>query len=81
MKKLIKHRWQPQNGFRIHKCVHCGIIRYWDEGYQRIMYKWFDNGVPRITYKPPECKRIYLSDKIDLSDIGEGYNNGDFYKR
>jgi len=58
MKKLLRHKWIRQNGFRIDKCEYCGTVRYWDSGYQRIMYKW--KGM--LGYTPPPCKRVYFSD-------------------
>jgi len=66
MTKLFKHKWIRQNGFRIHKCEHCNVIRYWDDSFKRIMYKtkfkiWY--------YEMPKCKRIMHCDKIDQDNV------------
>ena len=66
MKKLLRHRWIKQPGFRIHKCEYCGIIRYWDAGYQRLMFKWIENGIEKTGYRPPACKRIIHCDKVEI---------------
>jgi len=65
MKKLLRHKWIEQDGFRVHKCYHCATIRYWDSGYQRLMFKWMRNWKWIIGYKPPECKRIIHCDKVE----------------
>ena len=62
MKKLFKHSWQPSDGFRTHTCIHCGLIRYWDDSFKKIMYKnkwkiWY--------YGMPECQRTMHCDKIE----------------
>jgi len=59
MKKLITHRWIPQDGFRVHRCKFCGVVRHWDGGYQRLMFKWTGGQ----GYAPPKCKRTIHSDK------------------
>ena len=62
MKKLLRHKWIEQDGFRIHECKHCKLIRYWDDKFHRLMHKQRVNGVPM--YRPTECKRIMHCDKI-----------------
>ena len=62
IRKIFRHKWMPQDGFRIHVCEHCGVIRYWDGEFQRLMYKtkwkiWY--------YEMPECKRIMHCDKVN----------------
>ena len=62
IKKIFRHKWMPQDGFRIHVCEHCGVIRYWDAEFQRLMYKtkwkiWY--------YEMPECKRTMHCDKVN----------------
>ena len=66
MKKLLRHGWIKQLGFKEHRCDYCGVTRYWDDGFKKIMFKWTENGVPKVGYKPPECKRIMHCDKIEL---------------
>jgi hypothetical protein len=63
MKRLINHSWLKQDGFRTHICIHCGIIRYWDDSFKKLIYKtkykiWY--------YNMPECKRTYLCDKVEM---------------
>jgi hypothetical protein len=38
MKKLIHHRWEKADGFRRHICKICGCSRFWDEGWQKMIY-------------------------------------------
>ena len=62
MNKLLKHKWIVQDGFRVHKCEYCGLIRYWDKEFGKLMYKtkwkiWY--------FGMPECKRIMHCDKIN----------------
>jgi len=59
MKKLIRHKWIEQDGFRVHRCERCCLVRYWDEGYQRIIYKW--KGL--VGYTAPGC--VLPNTKID----------------
>jgi hypothetical protein len=61
MKKLIRHKWTKQDGFRIHTCAHCGLIRYWDNEFRKLMYKtkW-----KIFYYGVPECKRVMHSDVV-----------------
>ena len=66
MNKLLKHSWQPSDGFRTHTCIHCGLIRYWDDSFKKLMYKtkW------RIFYfGMPECKRIERCDHIEKPEL------------
>ena len=61
--KILRHKWIPQDGFRVDECEHCGLIRYWDDQWKKIMYKtkwkiWY--------YGMPECKRIMHCDKIEI---------------
>lgn len=61
MNKLFRHKWIPQDGFRIDKCEHCDLIRYWDDSFKKIMYKtkW------KIFYfGMPKCLRIMHCDLI-----------------
>ena len=63
MNKLLKHSWEKQDGFRVHKCKYCGLIRYWDDQFKRLMYKtkwkiWY--------YELPPCKRIMHCDKVEI---------------
>jgi hypothetical protein len=72
MNKLIKHSWQPSDGFRTHTCIHCGLIRYWDDSFKKVMYKtkW------QIYYfDMPKCKRIMHCDKIELEPLTNLYNH------
>lgn len=62
MKNKIKHSWKAIDGFRTHLCIHCGIIRYWDNGFEKLIYKitgkiWY--------YEMPVCKRIFNNDHIE----------------
>ena len=68
MKKLLRHKWIKQDGFRVHKC-NCGVVRHWNEWYIRLMYRWIENGVPKNGYNPPECKRIMHCDKIENNKL------------
>jgi hypothetical protein len=38
MYKKKRHVWKEQEGFRRDKCQDCGALRYWDQGFQRIVY-------------------------------------------
>jgi len=63
MNKLLRHKWIPQDGFRTDKCEYCGLIRYWDDQFKRLMYKtkwkiWY--------YELPPCKRIMHCDKVEI---------------
>ena len=58
----MSHSWQKSDGFRTDVCVHCGLIRYWDDSFKKLMYKtkW------RIWYfGMPSCKSTYTCDKIE----------------
>jgi hypothetical protein len=62
MKRIVNHSWEVSNGFRTHTCKHCGVIRYWDDSFKKLMYKtkfkiWY--------YELPPCKRTYFCDKIE----------------
>ena len=62
MKTKFSHSWLKIDGFRTHICTHCGLIRYWDNEFHKLMYKtkW------RIFYfEIPKCKRIEHCDKIE----------------
>ena len=63
MRKLITHKWIEQNGFKVHRCSHCGLIHYWDNGFHQLMYKQGVNGTPM--YRPKQCKRLFHCDKIN----------------
>ena len=39
MKKTIHHVWSQQQGFRTHKCKRCGCLKYWNEGWKKIVYE------------------------------------------
>ena len=65
MKKLLRHKWISQDGFRVHKCSNCKVTRYWDASRQRLMFKWKVDGYPKTGYTPPECKSIFHCDKIE----------------
>jgi hypothetical protein len=52
MKKTIHHKWIKQNGYRTHQCERCGVVRYWDVYFYKLMYKtkwriWY--------YEIPDC--------------------------
>ena len=67
-KKIFRHKWIEQDGFRVHRCTHCGIERYWDGGFGRLMFRWgkLPNGEWLHTgYIAPACKRIMHCDKIE----------------
>jgi hypothetical protein len=59
--KPPRHKWVQQEGFRIEKCEHCGTTRYWDEGYQRMMFRKENSGV--ALYWAPSCKFVMITDK------------------
>ena len=39
MRKLIRHKWKPLDGFRNYKCERCGCLKYWSEGWKRLVYE------------------------------------------
>jgi hypothetical protein len=60
MKNTIHHFWSIIPGFRTHQCERCGVIRYWDNEFKRLMYKtkwkiWY--------YGMPKC--VMPNTKID----------------
>jgi hypothetical protein len=60
-----RHSWISQDGFRIDKCENCGCIRYWDDGYGRMMYKKeISEGIygPALFWSP-SCKFVMITDK------------------
>ncbi len=62
--KQPRHSWIPQDGFRRDKCKHCGAIRYWDDGFGRIMYKKeIQEGVYGLLYWAPSCRYVLSTDK------------------
>ena len=61
MRRLLRHKWEPQDGFRIDRCMYCGLIRYWDSGYQKIMYRL---GQKQYHTVIPQCKRLMHSDRV-----------------
>jgi hypothetical protein len=61
MTRLLKHKWIKQDGFRVHQCEHCGIIRYWDDSFKKLMYK---TKYKIRYYGLPECKRTMHCDVI-----------------
>lgn len=62
MSKIIKHKWIPQDGFKIHKCSHCGCIRKWDNEWKRVIYL---TDAIHFRLFAPDCKRIFLGDKVE----------------
>lgn len=66
MNKLFRHKWIPQDGFRVDKCERCSLIRYWDSGFGKLMYKWIEDGIENVGYTAPKCKRIMHCDKIEV---------------
>lgn len=58
----MNHSWEVSDGFKTHTCKYCGLVRYWDDSFKKLMYKtkW------RIFYfgKPP-CKRTMHCDHIE----------------
>ena len=59
--KTVKHSWVQQDGFRTDKCIHCGTIRKWDEGWKRVVY--LESGL-HLKLFSPSCRRVYFSDLI-----------------
>jgi len=51
MRKLLRHKWIAQDGFRVHQCSRCGLVRYWDTTEQRLLFRW--KGL--IGYTSPSC--------------------------
>ena len=53
MKKLLRHKWKESNDpyAKLNQCQICRCIRYWDFGYDSIMYSWGTH----VTYRPPSC--------------------------
>lgn len=66
--KLIQHSWEESPGFKTHTCRYCGLIRYWDNEFKKLMYKtrWkiFYFGIP-------ECKRTMHCDKTETQPVIE----------
>ena len=60
MKKLLHHSWKGIDANPHNKaCKKCGCVKYWDFGFQRIMYQWGGH----ITYKAPDCIAIMNGQK------------------
>jgi hypothetical protein len=54
MKRLIKHKWLLRDGFRVHQCEHCGVIREWDNVRGHLVYR--RNSLSDIiVFSVPEC--------------------------
>ena len=62
MKKLIRHKWIKQDGFKISKCKHCGCIRKWCQ----FRYAYTYTTGTLFSLVTPECKRLMHCDKIEL---------------
>lgn len=62
MKRLIRHRWMKQPGFKIDKCSICGCVRVWVPVYGSIMYR--KSILTGLSFFKPECKSTFLNDKI-----------------
>jgi len=60
MKKLLRHKWVKQNGFRVHQCFHCGVTRMWDDDWKQLVYR----AGSYFSLVPPSCKRIMHCDLI-----------------
>ena len=52
-RKLIRHRWVQQDGFRTFQCERCGIKKYWSPAYKKLIFEK-RNGVFSI-YATPSC--------------------------
>jgi hypothetical protein len=52
MRKTIRHKWIKQDGFRVHLCERCKVIRKWDDKFKKLMYQLF-HGVYTMT--KPQC--------------------------
>jgi hypothetical protein len=52
--KTIRHKWQPQPGFRVHRCSKCGVIRQWREAWGCLVYlrNWTDGIIRTFA---PDC--------------------------
>lgn len=66
MKHIINHSWQVSNGFKTHTCIHCGLVRYWDDSFKKIMYKtrW-----KIFFFGLPPCKRTMHCDKTEPQTV------------
>lgn len=60
MRKLIKHKWHTLL-YGKSRCEYCGGYRQWDN--KTHMYYYSNSYYDRL-YRAPECKRLYLSDKM-----------------
>ena len=72
MKKLIRHSWIEREGFRVYQCEHCGVERYWNSSFQRLIFRWgkLPNGEWMYNgYMPPQCKRTFFCDAVNTNDI------------
>ena len=64
MRKLVRHKWISIDGKYIgkyYKCVYCSCRRYFSKDIMKYIYA---NDYNNILYRAPDCKRVYLSDKI-----------------
>ena len=58
--KRPRHSWIKQEGFRADKCSSCGCLRYWDTGFNSIMYRRGNGDGPY--YFTPSCKFVMITD-------------------
>ena len=59
MRKLIRHKWDK--GI----CVYCKCERAYNYGANSYSNKYiYSNSVDNNMYRAPNCKRLYLSDKV-----------------
>ena len=64
--KLIRHKWiSNNNDIWTHEaiCKYCGCMRRVDHSTYPYRYIYI-NSINNIMYRAPECKRIYLGDKV-----------------
>jgi hypothetical protein len=65
--RIVRHRWIPQVSFVniISKCKYCGCERCVNFSANRYSNKYiYSNNYYNRLYRAPECKRIYLGDKV-----------------
>ena len=56
--KIIRHKWEKQNGFRTFLCTRCGCEKKWEYHFG---YAYVVRGKMHLT--TPECKSTFHNDK------------------
>jgi hypothetical protein len=60
--RIVRHKWkQDSYPSNYDKCIYCGTKRIWNMDLMNYIYS---NNYHDRLYRAPECKRIYLSDKV-----------------